>query len=82
MLTIYEWFLLGLLVVAIILVCVGAADYYGDRPVYNTDQLEKARGTASVDQDAGVHGRHHQEDGYGTARLGPFPPKIVHPRGM
>lgn len=33
-LTVEEWFLLGLLALSIVLVCVAAGDYYGDRPTY------------------------------------------------
>lgn len=55
----YDWALIALLAVSIVLVCIGAAMYYAPRPVYNTKV---------------VPARHSQEDrDAGTVRLHPPP---------
>lgn len=65
-----EWLLIGLLALIIVLVCLGAADYYGERPEYPPTHAPR-----------GKMSRHSQEDNArGTQRLTP-PPKC-HPRDM
>jgi len=80
-LAVEDWLLIGLLGLAVVLVGIGASMYYAPRPVYNAEDLPAARGRAEAEQ-IQPSGRHHQQDGYGTARLGPFPPKVVHPRDL
>lgn len=83
-LTVYDWFLLGLLVLAIVLVCIGAGMYYGRRPVYVEPII---RGIAEVEPNSAYRpSLHSSEDrGMDTQRLASYPARIYpsrHPRTM
>jgi hypothetical protein len=68
-LSLYEWLLLALLVVAIVLVCVGAGMYYGRRPEYPSTMT--VRETAEPWQIERYHASRHAADvpGEDTQRL-------------
>lgn len=74
-LTAYEWLLLGLLVLSVILVCIGAGMYYGRRPVYTEPIIQ---GIAKPERDSAYRpSLHSAEDrGMGTQRLESFPSRI------
>jgi len=75
-----DWALIGLLALAVILAVIGLMMFYGPRTTYNAEDFPQMRGVAEAEQH--TTGRHHQQDGYSTARLGPFPPRTVHPRDL
>lgn len=79
--TVYEWLLLTLLLLAVVLVCVAAGAFYGDRPQYpstGTVYSARAEDTGEIrHRDA----RHSDEDrGMSTQRLGPYPPQLYRGR--
>lgn len=75
-----DWALLGLLVVAIVLVCVAAGAYYGRRPVYPSTMT--VRSVAEPDQIHRYHASRHaaQEPGEDTQRLRGYPIRPGDPR--
>ena len=73
--TITEWFMIGVLVLAVVLVCVAAGAYYGKRPQY--PPIGSVRGSIEAEPDSRYRPHAHSEDvGGSTVRLAKFPARI------